>query len=207
MIYTSKRHEGIKAELLSMNEKTKVYTFKYLNGDKEGKTFDISGATVKRWWTKLEEVIEDVEETTKNTSEEEVVDQESDLTDTQYAEIGKEIAEQVKEKSKDAKKKKNKKATVCRDKEFKEVTTYLSQVGATYTESVKAFKLKNSKGKTYIEVRLQKKNLLVCVKEVNDSVTSSYTDGHKYFLPVHYHVSWDEDYMNILKSFIEQEEL
>lgn len=206
MIYTSKRHEGVKAELLSQNEVTKVYTFRYLNGDKEGKTFDISSSTVKRWWIKLDEE-EVVEETPKNTSEEEVVDKETDLTDTQYAEIGKEIAEQTKEKSKDAKKKKNKKETVCRDKEFEEVTTYLSQAGATYTESVKAFKLKNSKGKTYIEVRLQKKNLLVCVKEVNDFVTSSYTDGHKYFLPVHYHVSWNEDYMNILKSFIEQEEL
>lgn len=206
-IYNSKRHEGIKAELLSMNEKTKVYTFKYLNGDKEGKTFDISGSTVKRWWAKLEEVTEDVEETPKNTSEEEVVDQETDLTDTQYAEIGKEIVEQAKEKSKDTKKKKNKKAKVDRSRELQEVTDFLKANCNKCCESVNSYSFKNSKGKTYLEVRPQKKNLVIFAKSVNEHVTSPYKDGYKYFLPIHYFVSWDDDYMNILKSFIEQEEL
>lgn len=206
-IYNSKRHEGIKAELLSMNEKTKVYTFKYLNGDKEGKTFDISAATVKRWWAKSEEVVED---TTKNTPKEEVVDKETDLTDTQYAEIGKEIAEQAKEKSKDAKKKKAKKTKtpkIDRSKELQEVCEFLKNNCSKQCESVNSYSFKNSDGKTYLEVRPQKKNLVIFAKSVNEHVTSPYKDGYKYFLSIHYFVSWDDDYMNILKSFIEQEEL
>ena len=63
MKYQSKKDENVTATLISENEKYKTATLKYDSGDDEGKTFDVSQSTLKRWWKKMNDdnVTENVE--------------------------------------------------------------------------------------------------------------------------------------------------
>ena len=53
MKYRDKRDDTIIARVESENEKYGTYTLVYETGPNEGKAFDITGATLKRWWTKI----------------------------------------------------------------------------------------------------------------------------------------------------------
>lgn len=59
MKYQSKKDENVTATLISENEKYKTATLKYDSGDDEGKTFDVSQSTLKRWWKKVDSVEDD----------------------------------------------------------------------------------------------------------------------------------------------------
>lgn len=55
MKYKDKRNETIIARVESENEKYGTYTLVYETGPNEGKAFDITGATLKRWWAKVDD--------------------------------------------------------------------------------------------------------------------------------------------------------
>ena len=55
MKYKDKRNETIIARVESENEKYGTYTLVYETGPNEGKAFDITGATLRRWWSKVDE--------------------------------------------------------------------------------------------------------------------------------------------------------
>ena len=66
MKYQSKKDENVTATLISENEKYKTVTLKYDSGDDEGKTFDVSQSTLKRWWKKVDSVEDDNSAPTEN---------------------------------------------------------------------------------------------------------------------------------------------
>lgn len=68
MKYQSKKDENVTATLISENEKYKTATLKYDSGDDEGKTFDVSQSTLKRWWKKVDSVKDDNSAPTENNS-------------------------------------------------------------------------------------------------------------------------------------------
>jgi hypothetical protein len=89
-----------------IREDTK-YAAMELQYDDDGKMQRIAMSTLKRWWKKVEEteqesVKEPVQEQETEIAKDEVetvIDKETNLTDNDYKEIGKEIVEQAKEKS------------------------------------------------------------------------------------------------------------
>lgn len=144
--------------------------------------------------------IEKLEELKKEYSHEEdvivdkvvetVVDNESELTDEEYAKIGLEIAEQAKEK---ARKHKNNK--VDNSDKLYELELLLNNLDSKYYESVKCYKIK-AEGKTIAEVYPQKKGIRVYVhKDYDISNVCVIKDNYKYYLPV----AVNFDYDNIAK--------
>lgn len=73
----------------------------------------------------------------------------------------------------------------------------------TWYSSVKCYKLKKN-GKTIAEVYPRRKNIEVRVKEVKDDFHSDilYKDGYKYYLPVHYYVPYETDYIKIIEELL-----
>ena len=55
MKYKDKRDETVIARVESENEKYGTITMVYETGPNEGKTFDITNATLKRWWSPVQE--------------------------------------------------------------------------------------------------------------------------------------------------------
>lgn len=61
--YQSKKNPTVTAILVSQNEKYHTVSMQYVTGDDEGKNFDVSLSTLKRWWKKMNDdnVTENVE--------------------------------------------------------------------------------------------------------------------------------------------------
>lgn len=105
MKYTNIRNGKVVAQA-EFNEKTKTYLLVF----EDGKSTSCTSSTFKRWYRKIEDDAEYVAEVMEQKKElgiecppiesYAVVDTEQNLSDAQYAEIGKEIAEQAKEKAK-----------------------------------------------------------------------------------------------------------
>lgn len=51
--YQSKKDPTVTALLVSKNEKYNTVSMQYVTGDNEGKNFDVSLSTLKRWWKKM----------------------------------------------------------------------------------------------------------------------------------------------------------
>lgn len=51
--YQSKKDPTVTAILVSQNEKYHTVSMQYVTGDDEGKNFDVSLSTLKRWWKKM----------------------------------------------------------------------------------------------------------------------------------------------------------
>lgn len=51
--YQSKKDPTVTAILVSQNEKYHTVSMQYATGDDEGKNFDVSLSTLKRWWKKM----------------------------------------------------------------------------------------------------------------------------------------------------------
>lgn len=101
-------------------------------------------------------------------------------------------------------KKHNKKSKkVDRTKELSEIDSFL---GNTYNNiwysSVKCYKIKKN-GKTIAEVYPRMKNIEVRVKKVKDDLDILYKDGYKYYLPVHYYVPYETDYIKIIGDLLD----
>lgn len=53
--YQSKKDPTVTALLISKNEKYNTVSMQYVTGDDEGKNFDVSLSTLKRWWKKMDD--------------------------------------------------------------------------------------------------------------------------------------------------------
>lgn len=102
-------------------------------------------------------------------------------------------------------KKPNKKSKkVDRTRELSEIDSFLGNTyNNTWYASVKCYKIKKN-GKTIAEVYPRIKNIEVRVKNVKDDLDSdiSYKDGYKYYLPVHYYVPYETDYIKIIGDLL-----
>lgn len=115
----------------------------------------------------------------------------------------KEVDEDKKERRKEYPRKKSSKK-VDRTKEFGELDTYIRNTFEnSWYPSVKCYKIKKE-GKTVAEIYPRRKNIEVRVKEIKNDFDSDvlYKDGYKYYLPVHYFVSYDTDYIRIIEDLL-----
>ena len=62
--YQSKKDPTVTAILVSQNEKYNTVSMQYVTGDDEGKNFDVSLSTLKRWWKKMND--DNVDNVTEN---------------------------------------------------------------------------------------------------------------------------------------------
>lgn len=102
-------------------------------------------------------------------------------------------------------KKPNKKSKkVDRSRELSEIDSFLGNTyNNTWYSSVKCYKIKKN-GKTIAEVYPRMKNIEVRVKKVKDDLDLDilYKDGYKYYLPVHYYVPYETDYIKIIEDLL-----
>lgn len=101
-------------------------------------------------------------------------------------------------------KKPNKKSKkVDRTRDLSEIDSFLgSTYNNTWCASVKCYKIKKN-GKTIAEVYPRMKNIEVRVKKVKDDLDILYKDGYKYYLPVHYYVPYETDYIKIIGDLLD----
>jgi hypothetical protein len=182
-IYESKRHAGVKAELLEVRDREATVMMEYITGDKKGKTFDISKSTLKRWW---KAVVEDIEQPVDD-----VKPVESDQEQEPEAE------QKVITTKNTTKKSKNK---VDTSNYLQVVTNKLSSLGyiTQYTQSVKCLKVKKDK-KTVCEIYLRSKNMEIRCREVKNPKFLS-KDGYKYYLPIHIWIDYSDNYLEDILS-------
>ena len=98
----------------------------------------------------------------------------------------------------------NKSKKVERNKVLPEIDTFLgNNYDNAWYASVKCYKIKKN-GKTIAEVYPRIKNIEVRVKKVKDDFDPgiSYKDGYKYYLPVHYYVPYETDYIKIIEDLL-----
>lgn len=94
---------------------------------------------------------------------------------------------------------------VDRNRALPEIDTFLgNNYDNTWYASVKCYKIKKN-GKTIAEVYPRIKNIEVRVRKVKDNFDSDilYKDGYKYYLPVHYYVPYETDYINIIENLLD----
>lgn len=101
-------------------------------------------------------------------------------------------------------KKPNKKSKkVDRTRELSEIDSFLGNTyNNTWYASVKCYKIKKN-GKPIAEVYPRMKNIEVRVKKVKDDLDILYKDGYKYYLPVHYYVPYETDYIKIIGDLLD----
>ena len=173
--FLSRKDNETLVEVVKYDEKSRTYLVRFLNGEKEGTTVVYSSGTIKRWWKGLE------------------VDKKA----TEEKEVATEKEEKTAPKKKIGKK-------VDRTKEFEELDTYIGNTFEnSWYPSVKCYKIKKE-GKTVAEIYPRRKNIEVRVKEIKDDFDSDvlYKDGYKYYLPIHYFVSYDTDYIRIIEDLL-----
>lgn len=102
-------------------------------------------------------------------------------------------------------KKPNKKSKkVDRSIEISEIDSFIRNTyNNTWYSSVKGYKIKKN-GKTIAEVYPRLKNIEVRVKKVKNDLDPDilYKDGYKYFLPVHYYVPYEADYIKVIEELL-----
>lgn len=197
MIYENKRNGdrvNVEASSLALGEVEATYISS--NKHEVGESTFIKIGTFKRWWSLVEELIEEAD----NDIKEDIVDTESELTDEEYAKIGLEIAEQTKKKIKKVKTPK-----IDRTQDILNIGAFIGNTyNNKYYESVKCYKIiKNDK--TVAEIYPRRKEIEVRVKSIKDDFDSDirYKDGYKYYLPVHYFLDYTSDYIKLITDLIQ----
>lgn len=178
MILLSKKDNKTKAEVIKYDNKSLTYNVLFLNGEKEGQTTVYSSGTVKRWWKEIEDTDEHEAEKLVSVPVDEIPEKE--LSNT---------------------KKRDKK--IDRTKDLEKLDNYVKGTfDNSWYESVRCYKIKKA-GKTIAEVYPRRKNIEVRVKEIKEiSEDVQYKDGYKYYLPVHYFVSYEQDYIKIIGEIL-----
>ena len=173
-IYMSTRDNATQVEVIKIDERASTFMVRYLNGDKKGQTTIYSKGTMKRWWKK--------------------VDKERIPTKPENLEN--------KTKKTTSKKKPTK---IDRTEDIKKIVEmFVDDYEYKYYDSVKCYKIYDIMNqKTVIaEVYPRRKNIEVRVRNVRENVEVNYKDGYKYYLPVHYYVPYETDYIKIIKDLL-----
>lgn len=188
MKYQNKRNGKVTANV-TFDEKFKTYAIEF----EDGTNTVITSATLKRWYVPMEEESESkttadfakelAESITSHIEENKVPslsemvapaveslnDSEKELTDEQYAEIGKEIAEQAKEKA--ARAKKNKKVKDPKrdtQESIKVIIGIIEKVGMTvrtYPSDPRTITVKNIDGKSLGDIHVGDKKFVLAIHE------------------------------------------
>lgn len=176
MIYRYKRNEEIIAEEVERDDLRKTVILKYLSGDKVNKTVCITSSTLKRWWTP---------EAKEKTSE------------------VKEETPKVKEKTSNScmEKEEKKMPSLNKNENLETLVSYITNTFENcWCASVRCYKIRKD-GKTIAEIYPRKKTIEVRVKTVKNQYLL-YKDGYKYYLPVHYFISYEDDYINLIHELL-----
>lgn len=179
-VFLSKKDNETKFELIQ--EQDGKCEVRFLNGSKKGETTTYTSGTIKRWWKEVEEVEEPAKE--------------RHLVPMPGIEKLEALKKEYSRKSSSKK--------IDRSKELLELDSFLGNTyNNTWYSSVKCYKIKKN-GKTIAEVYPRRKNIEVRVKKVKDDFDSDilYKDGYKYYLPVHYYVSYETDYIKIIEDLL-----
>ena len=173
-IYMSTRDNATQVEVIKIDERASTFMVRYMNGDKKGQTTIYSKGTMKRWWKK--------------------VDKEGISTKP----------ENLENKTKKVKSKKKPTKIDRKKKKKKIVEMFVDDYEYKYYDSVKCYKIYDIMNQTTViaEVYPRRKNIEVRVRNVKESVNVNYKDGYKYYLPVHYYVSYETDYIKIIKDLL-----
>ena len=173
-IYMSVRNNSTQVEVIKIDERASTFMVRYLNGDKKGQTTIYSKGTMKRWWKKV---------------------------DTERISTKSENLEN-KTKKTTSKKKPTK---IDRTEDIKKIVEMLVyDYEYKYYDSVKCYKIYDimNQAKVIAEVYPRRKNIEVRVRNVKENVKLNYKDGYKYYLPVHYYVPYETDYIKIIKDLL-----
>lgn len=174
MYYLSKRDNVTKIKLDESYSNENTVMIEYLNGPKQGKAASITHSTLKRWWKK--------------------VDTEGISTKPENLEN--------KTKKTTSKKKPTK---IDRTEDIKKLfEMFTDDYEYKYYDSVKCYKIYDIMNQTTViaEVYPRRKNIEVRVRNVKERVNVNYKDGYKYYLPVHYYVPYETDYVKIIKVLL-----
>lgn len=174
MHYLSRRDNETKIKVDEQYSNENTVVVEYLNGDKQGKTVSITHSTLKRWWKKI--------------------DTEGIFTKSENLEN--------KTKKTTSKKKPTK---IDRTEDIKKIVEmFVDDYEYKYYDSVKCYKIYDIMNQATViaEVYLRRKNIEVRVRNVKENVKVNYRDGYKYYLPVHYYVPYETDYIKIIKVLL-----
>nr|DAR49642.1 MAG TPA: hypothetical protein [Caudoviricetes sp.] len=174
MYYLSRRDNETKIKVDEQYSNENTVVVEYLNGDKQGKTVSITHSTLKRWWKKI--------------------DTEGIFTKSENLEN--------KTKKTTSKKKPTK---IDRTEDIKKIVEmFVDDYEYKYYDSVKCYKIYDIMNQATViaEVYLRRKNIEVRVRNVKENVKVNYRDGYKYYLPVHYYVPYETDYIKIIKVLL-----
>lgn len=174
MHYLSRRDNETRITVKERYSDGNTVVAEYLNGDKQGKTVSFTHSTLKRWWKKVD--IEGISTKSENLEN--------------------------KTKKTTSKKKPTK---IDRTEDIKKIVEmFTDDYEYKYYDSVKCYKIYDIMNQATViaEVYLRRKNIEVRVRNVKENVKVNYKDGYKYYLPVHYYVPYETDYIKIIKDLL-----
>ena len=174
MYYLSRRDNETRITVNERYSNENTVLAEYLNGDKKGKKVSITHSTLKRWWKKVD--IEGISTKSENLEN--------------------------KTKKTTSKKKPTK---IDRTEDIKKIVEmFTDDYEYKYYDSVKCYKIYDIMNQATViaEVYLRRKNIEVRVRNVKENVKVNYKDGYKYYLPVHYYVPYETDYIKIIKDLL-----
>lgn len=171
-MYESKRDKTVHARIIKEDTERKTVIIEYLSGNKKGKNTCITTSTLKRWWNKVDEKVFSMSKNVENNPEKEIHKKQTTKID--------------------------------RTKDIKKIVEMLvNDYKYKYYDSVKCYTI-YVQSTAIAEVYPRIKNIEVRVKKVKEDFDSDvfYKDGYKYYLPVHYYVSYETDYIKIIKDLL-----
>lgn len=186
-VFLSKKDNDTKFELIQ--EQDGKCEVRFLNGSKKGETTTYTSGTIKRWWKEVEEV----EEPTKE----------------RHLDPMPEI-----EKLEDLKKEYSRKSSskkIDRTEAVKKIVEMLiDDYVYKYYDSVNCYKVYDIMTENHViaEIYPQRKKI-VCylhsLEGIDLSKTILHKQGYKYYLPCRVDISYDDDFISILREFLRED--
>lgn len=184
-VFLSKKDKETKFELIQ--EQDGKCEVRFLNGSKKGETATYTSGTIKRWWKEVKEV----EEPTK----------ERQLVPMPGIEKLETLKKEYSRKSSSKK--------IDRSEEISKIDTFIKDdYEYKYYSSVKCYKIYDimNQQRVIAEVYPQRKKLMCYFKSLEGldlTKTIFFRDGYKYYLPARIDISYETDYLNTLKEFLD----
>nr|DAV62626.1 MAG TPA: hypothetical protein [Caudoviricetes sp.] len=180
MYYLSKRDNATKIKVDEGYSNENTVMIEYLNGPKQGKAVPITRSTLKRWWKKVEQ---------ENTSVQ--------MPSTEKLENVKNVCPI---------KKTTKKIDRTEDVE-KIVKMLIDDYVYKYYDSVNCYKVYDIMAQNHViaEIYPQRKKIVCYLRSLEGmdlSKTIFHKQGYKYYLPCRADISYDDDFISILKNFL-----
>lgn len=180
MYYLSKRDNATKIKVDESYSNENTVMIEYLNGLKQGKAVPITRSTLKRWWKKVEQ---------ENTSVQ--------MPSTEKLENVKNVCPI---------KKTTKKIDRTEDVE-KIVKMLIDDYVYKYYDSVNCYKVYDIMAQNHViaEIYPQRKKIVCYLRSLEGidlSKTIFHKQGYKYYLPCRADISYDDDFISILKNFL-----